>query len=366
MGMAILIAVVLGCLCGFILYRNNALPSGTAQSLAARKVSVVVPARNEELNLHHLLESLRLQTLQPYEIIVVDDCSEDRTRAIAESYGVTVVAGTAPPPGWTGKNWAVWNGYNRSSGDVLVFLDADIRLAPEALSSLLLARERTQGVLSVVPYHRAFKLYEKLAMITNVLGVFAFTSPFERTNPRKGLYGACIVTSREHYETVNGHSSIKSEVLDDLFLGSQYMSAGIPVTNYLGRGLVSFRMYPGGLRSELEGFSKSAVLSTSTLRAGTIIPTALWVIGLLLSGCSLFVLPFARDWLLATGYLLYMLQLAYFIRSVGKFGVLIPALHVASSLFFVIMMAYSAYQVVVLRRVAWKGRHIEVGGKHDA
>lgn len=366
MGMAILIAIVLGCLCGFVLYRNNALPSGTAHGLPPRKVSVVIPARNEELNLPHLLESLRRQTLQPYEIIVVDDCSEDRTRPIAESFGVTVVAGTTPPPGWTGKNWAVWNGYNRSTGDVLVFLDADIRLAPEALASLLQARERAQGVLSVVPYHRTFKLYEKLAMITNVLGVFAFTSPFERTNPRKGLYGACIVTSREHYEAVNGHSSIKSEVLDDLFLGSQYMSAGIPVSNYLGRGLVSFRMYPGGLRSELEGFSKSAVLSTSTLRAGTIVPTALWVIGLLLSGGSLFVLPFARDGLLAIGYVVYMLQLAYFIRSVGKFGVLIPVLHVASSIFFIVMMAYSAYQVVVLRRVAWKGRHIEVGGKHDA
>ncbi len=366
MELALFGAIVAGCISGFILYRNNALPLVRQPGLGARKLSVIVPARNEELNLPHLLKSLRRQTLQPHEIIVVDDCSEDRTRAIAESYGVTVVSGTPPPPGWTGKNWAVWNGYARSTGDVLVFLDADIRLAPDALASLASARDRTCGVVSVVPYHQPVRFYEKLAMITNVLGVFAFTSLFERANPRKGLYGACIATSRDDYERVNGHSGIKSEVLDDLFLGSQYMEAGIPVTNYLGCGLVSFRMYPGGIRSELEGFSKSAVLSTSTLRPGTIVPTALWVIGLLLSGAALCVLPFAWSWLAFAGYALYTLQLAWFIRSVGKFGIVVPVLHVLSSLFFVVMMAYSAYQVVVLRRVAWKGRHIDVGGKHEA
>ncbi|MFC5528809.1 glycosyltransferase [Cohnella yongneupensis] len=366
MGFVILFVIVFGCACGFILFRRNRLPSYQGPSSdSPLKLSVIIPARNEEINLPHLLESLLQQTLHPFEIIVVDDCSEDRTRQIAENYGVTVIAGTSPPPGWTGKNWAVWNGYTRSAGDHLVFLDADIRLAPTALASLMKAMERKSGVISVVPYHHTVRLYEKLAMITNILGVFAFTSPFERTNASKGLYGACIVASRDDYERVNGHSSIKSEVLDDLFLGSQFMEAGIPVTNYIGYGLVSFRMYPHGIRSELEGFSKGAVLSTSTLRPWTIVPTALWTLGLLVSSSALFLLGNAWAWPLWIGYALYMLQIAYFIRYVGKFGVLIPVLHALSSLFFVVIMLYSLYQVVVLRRVAWKGRHIQVGGKRD-
>ncbi|WP_168121876.1 glycosyltransferase family A protein [Paenibacillus sp. HB172176] len=355
------------CLCGFVLFRNNSLEiSEATDAMPARRpptVTVLIPARNEEANLPHLLHSLRLQTLEPLEVIVIDDCSEDRTREIAESFGATVVEGSPPPPEWTGKNWAIWTGYAYSKGEVLVFLDADIRLAPQALSSLLHARKRTGGVISVVPFHTAEKLYEKLAMITNLLGVFAFTSPFERSNPRKGLYGACIVASREDYDRVNGHAGIRSEVLDDLFLGSAFMDAGIPVNNYLGAGLVSFRMYPHGIRSELEGFSKGAVLSTATLSPWTILPTALWTIGLLASCAMPFFIGSSYAWPLLFGYLLYMLQITYFNRRSGAFGLLMPALHMLSSLFFVLIMLLSLYQVVVLRKVVWKGRQIEVKGR---
>ncbi|MBW7461652.1 glycosyltransferase, partial [Paenibacillus sepulcri] len=170
------------------------------------------------------------------------------------------------PEGWTGKNWAVWNGYQQASGDLIAFLDADIRLEPKALEFLLHARERAGGVISVVPYHYTVKFYEKLAMITNILGVFAFMSPFENTNPRKGLYGSCILTAREDYEKIGGHQSVKSELLDDLNLGARYAQAGIPVVNFIGSGLVSFRMYPGGIRHEIEGFAKGAALSTSALK----------------------------------------------------------------------------------------------------
>ena len=408
MGLAELVLAVLFaplCLCGMLLYRDNSLEkcdaSGTSDSGFTRvpgisgipgilgipgipgipgdtavpgdssdalfeshpKVSVLIPARNEEANLPHLLHSLRIQTVQPFEVIVIDDCSEDRTREIAESFGVTVVEGSSPPPEWTGKNWAVWTGYAYASGDVLVFLDADIRLAPQALASLLHAREEARGVISVVPYHDAQKPYEKLAMITNILGVFALTSPFERNNPRKGLYGACIVASREDYDRVNGHASIRSEVLDDLFLGSKFMEAGIPVSNYLGAGLVLFRMYPHGIRSELEGFSKGAVLSTSTLSPWTIIPTALWTIGLLASCCLPFFLGSSYIWPLLLGYLLYMIQIGYFNSRTGAFGILMPVLHMLSSLFFLLVMLVSLYQVIVLRKVAWKGRQIDVKGR---
>ncbi|RKP46765.1 glycosyltransferase [Cohnella endophytica] len=361
--MWIIVLALAGCASGFFLFRRNTLPLSREPYRGERKLSVIIPARNEQCNLPYLLASLKSQTVQPFEIIVVDDFSNDRTKEIAESYGVKVIANSNLPQGWTGKNWAVWNGYLRASGDLFVFLDADVRLEPNAIASLIQATERTKGVISVVPYHHTEKLYEKLALIINVLGVFAFTSVFEKSNPRKGLYGSCIVASREDYEKINGHESIKSEVLDDLFLGSKFMDAGIPVTNYIGRGLVSFRMYPQGIRSEIEGFSKSAVLSTSTLSLWTIIPIALWVIGLLASES---VVIFANtSWALPLliGYVLYLLQLSYFMRYVGVFGIVIPVLHLVSSLFFLMIMLYSLYQVVVLGNVRWKGRNVQVGGK---
>ncbi|EFM12556.1 glycosyl transferase family 2 [Paenibacillus curdlanolyticus YK9] len=363
--------MIVGCVSGFILFRKNTLPvcpNSACMSLsgpASRKISVIIPARNEERNLPFLLESLLTQRVPPYEIIVVDDGSEDQTRAIAQRYGVKAVENSALPEGWTGKSWAVWNGYLQASGDVLVFLDADIRLQPQAMASLLHARERSKGVISVVPFHHTERVYERLALIMNMLGIFAFTSVFERHNPSKGLYGSCIVALREDYERINGHASVKSEVLDDLLIGSKFMAAGIPVTNFIGHGVVSFRMYPGGIRSQIEGFSKGAVLSTATLKPWTIVPIAIWVVGLLASYAVFFVANTSWAVPMLTGYVLYTAQLFYFMRYVGRFGFVIPVLHVISSLFFIGVMLYSLYQVVVVGHVRWKGRLVRVGGKRE-
>jgi 4,4'-diaponeurosporenoate glycosyltransferase len=363
--MGILVLIALGCVAGFILFRRNTVPVVRQSAPPQGKLSVIIPARNEESNLPYLLDSLQNQTCKPFEIIVVDDFSDDRTRSIAESYGLKVVAGTPLPPGWTGKNWAVWSGYAHASGDLIAFLDADVRLAPHALQSLLLAREQAGGVVSVVPYHHTEKFYEKLALIPNILGMFAFTSPFERTNPKKGLYGSCIVTTREDYDKAKGHEGVKSELLDDLNLGTKYVDAGIPVTNFIGDGLVSFRMYPGGIRSEVQGFGKGAVLSTGALSIGTIILIATWLVGLLVAEAAPFVLHTSWALPMTVGYLLYTLQIFYFVKYTGGFGKGIPVLHMLSTVFFLYVMLYSTYQVAFVGHVAWKGRNIQVGGKQD-
>jgi 4,4'-diaponeurosporenoate glycosyltransferase len=358
-----IVPFVISCLAGFVLFRKNTVPVGNEPYPPIGKLSVIIPSRNEETNLPHLLNSLQGQTLQPFEIIVVDDFSVDQTKGVAERYGVTVIDNTTLPPGWTGKNWAVWNGYSHAAGDVIAFLDADIRLAPHALESLVKARKKTGGVVSVVPYHYTEKFYERLALIANILGVFAFTSPFEKDNPRKGLYGSCILTTREDYDLVNGHESVKSELLDDLNLGAKYMEAGIPVTTFIGYGVVSFRMYAQGIRSEIQGFGKGAVLSTSSLSLGTILLVAVWLVGLVVSESAFFAITTSWAAPLMIGYFLYMLQIFYFVKYVGRFGITMLLLHVFSGFFFIFVMIYSIYQVAVLGHVSWKGRHIKVGGR---
>lgn len=363
--MKLLILFILQFLSGFLLFSRTLIRNQYQALQNGKKVSVIIPARNEEQNLPYLLESLQVQTYRPYEIIVVDDFSEDKTAAIARSYNVRVIKNAELPAGWTGKTWATWNGYRNSSGEILVFLDADVRLAPHALESLIKTRERVNGVISVVPYHHAEKFYEQFAMVTNILGIFAFTSPFEKRNPEKGLYGSCIVAAREDYEKINGHNSIKSELLDDLNLGKKFSQAGVGVENFIGYGLVSFRMYPQGIKSEIQGFGKGAVLSAATLRPATVAIIVFWLLGLLTAGFATPVLllinpsqvvPFAF------GYLLYTIQILFFIKYVGDFGKIMPGLHFLSSLFFLLITVYSVYQVTFLGYVSWKGRHIEVGG----
>jgi glycosyltransferase involved in cell wall biosynthesis len=235
----------------------------------------------------------------------------------------------------------VWNGFKKSTGDVIVFLDADVRLAPCGLESLLKSREECGGVISVVPYHYTEKLYERLSLIPYIMGVFAFTSPFEQKNTHKSLYGSCIVTTREDYEKINGHH----------------------VQNFIGYGLVSFRMYPNGIKSEIQGFSKGAVLGMVNLSTPTVFLIALWAVGLLASGVMApLLLVFNHPWLLPflLGYIVYTLQMFYFIRYSGDYGIVMPLLHFISFIFFILIMAYSIYQVSFCGCVSWKGRQIMV------
>ena len=265
------------------------------------------------------------------------------------------------PPGWTGKNWALWDGFRHTTGDVVVFLDADVRLAPQGLEALAQAQGRTGGAISVVPYHLAPRLTEKLALVFNMLGIFVFMSPYEADNPRQGLYGPCIAISRRDYLRAGGHAGIRSEVIDDLALGARCKAAGIPLANYLGCGLVSYRMYPGGIRQAAEGFAKSAVPSMGVLNRTTVLLCALWMIGMFLTG-----LFFWADWVLAAGFILYAAQLYRMSRVAGTFGLLMPVLHPLPSLFFAAVMLYSLYQTAWLGRVSWKGRQIRVGSGRDA
>lgn len=352
--------ILLGFLSGLFLFRKNIIPVYNPLENYGR-ISVIIPARNEEYNLPLLLESLKKQTLKPFEIIVVDDHSTDFTRKIAESYNVNVIAAPDLPLGWTGKNWAVWNGYLNAKGDLFIFLDADIQMEPNALATLVAARDESGGVISIVPFHKAKKYYEKLAMVLNLLGAFTFTSPFEKKNKKQGLYGSCILTTREDYEKIGGHESIKAEMLDDLNLGAKFQAEGIRITNFIGYGFISFRMYPNGLKSELEGFAKGAVLSTSTISVATLALIVVWIIGLLLSGFFLLFINSSFFFPVMFGYILYSIQIMYFNQYVGNFGLFISLFHFFSTVFFIIVIIYSVYQAVFRKKVIWKGRYINVG-----
>ncbi len=116
-------------------------------------MSVIVPARNEETCLGACLESLVAQTGVPFEIIVVDDHSTDRTREIAQSFpGVRVIEAGPLPEGWTGKNNAVTAGAGEARGQWLLFTDADTQHLPGSLARALAeAKAREVDLLSYSP-----------------------------------------------------------------------------------------------------------------------------------------------------------------------------------------------------------------------
>jgi len=222
-------------------------------------VAVVIPARNEAERLPWLLSSLQLSRPAPAEVVVVDDGSEDATAAVADAYGVRCLAAGPPPADFGGKQWAVVRGALATSAPILVFLDADVTLAPGALGVLVRELADHPGLLSVQPWHEPGAAVEELAAGVNLAAVLASGAgrPTGRAGGTPVAFGPCLVTYRRDWERTGGHARSPAGVLDDVDLARAYRAAGLPVRVVLGGELVRFRMYPGGWRDLLSGFRKN-------------------------------------------------------------------------------------------------------------
>jgi 4,4'-diaponeurosporenoate glycosyltransferase len=147
---ASLALIAAGWSAGWILAgRDRALPP--CPQGEAITVSVIVPARNEEGSLPHLLARLASASPAPTEVLVVDDGSCDATAALAAAAGWRVLT-VDPPEGWTGKAWACWQGAQAARGDVLVFLDADTEPGSGFVADLASAAIGVGGLVSVAAF----------------------------------------------------------------------------------------------------------------------------------------------------------------------------------------------------------------------
>lgn len=345
----------------FLLWRIPA--CGRPAASPPPPVSVLIPARNEAHNLPRLLQSLQGQSLRAREVIVVDDQSEDATAAVAAAGGARVLRSQQPPQGWLGKPWACWQGALAASGELLVFLDADTALEPDGLLRLAATWVERGGLVSVWPYHRMLRPYERLSAFFHVIimaSMRAFT-PLGRRLAPLGAFGPCVVCSRGDYAELRGHEAVKGEILEDIALGQLFLRSGRALHCLSGRGTISFRMYPQGLGSVVSGFSKG-MAAGARASAAIAAPLALWIaLG--------FVVSFGLAFSLATGlwggwpgwmafYLMYALQLEWILLRVGNYRVLTALLFPIPALFFAGVFALSAARTFGLGRVSWKGRTI--------
>ncbi len=353
---------------GFLLLWRIPLPRSTGRlSVRAPTVSVIIPARNEARNIAGVIASLAEQEPRCAEIIVVDDHSTDDTGQIAGEAKATVVTLTDEIPAtWQGKPWACWQGASHARGEVLLFLDADTRVEPGGLARIIDTYLQWGGLVSIQPYHHMERLYERLAAFFNVVGmagINAFTILGHRLRPIGG-FGPCNVCSRQDYLEVGGHVRAKGAILESLPLGQAFLSSGRPVHCLGGRGTLSHRMYPGGLRSLVEGFGKGFALGAQAMPLLGLLITICWICGgmdatrhLLRSGWN-WSGQASLGWLVV--YLLYGLQLHWMLRRIGTFGWSTAFLFPVPLVFFVLVFSWSLVATFVLKRVNWKGRRIEM------
>jgi 4,4'-diaponeurosporenoate glycosyltransferase len=328
------------------------------------RISVVIPARNEGHQIGRLLRSLHGQTLSLHQIVVVDDDSTDDTASVASACGATVLQAGAAPPGWNGKTWACWRGASACSGDVLLFLDADTWLEPHGVHRLV-GLYGGAGLLTVQPYHVTQRAYEQLSAFFNlviVAALGAFTPLGERIEPG-GSFGPCVMCARDDYLRVGGHREVRSEVIEDIPLAKLFLRHGLPVRCYLGRGIISFRMYPGGLRELIAGWTKGMGYGAVSVNPLFSLLSGAWITGCFTASVALVRamagLGTPAGWAALLGYLLCALLVGRCLAGVGDFRWWTSALFPIPLCFFAGVVARSLVLTYVFRRVTWKGRAIQ-------
>jgi len=306
----------------------------------AGRVSIIIPARNEEKNLPALLKSLQSQ-VPPLEVIVVDDDSEDRTASLASELGATLVRPGPPPPGWRGKPWACLKGAEASHGDHLLFLDADTRLQPDGIAWI--CRHYPGGAWSIIPWHTVDSFPELLSAFFNLLMTLG-------TLPH-GLAGPCLMMDREVYLKTGGHALAKSKVLENVTLGVEFRNRGICTASTPGRGVIHFRMYPGGLRDLVDGWTKGFATGAANTPRPTLILIACWIGSLIMATASLCLWP-GMGWV----YLLYTIQFGWMLRRVGNFPWWTSPLFPILLLFYLVVFIRSLGPAG--KQAVWKGRKV--------
>ncbi|MBA2953891.1 glycosyltransferase [Nocardioides sp. MAH-18] len=349
------------------------LPRTAARRPDAATVSVVVPARDEAATLPALLASL--QQLSLHEVVVVDDDSQDATAQVARAGGATVLPAGEPPGGWTGKAWACHVGARATDGELLLFLDADTTVTPDALTGLLAVHDGYPGLVSVQPFHAVVRPYEQLSSYFNAVSILA--SGVFRRHPRGRpmAFGPCLLTSRASYERAGGHAAVRHEVLDDVRLAAAYDRAGLPVRCAIGDRSVRMRSYPGGFRQLADGWTKNFASGASAATPVPALGAVAWVSAhhAVAVGTSLAVagaltgrdLPTAHGhpalWALA--WVLVACQLRSVLRRLGSFRWWTWALFPVPLLAFDLVFARSLVRTVVRRSVRWRGREVRLGDR---
>ncbi len=230
------------------------------------KVSVLIPARNEENNIGLLLKDL-LQHDYPFlKIFVYDDQSVDATALIIKSYSdidsrIQYIPGIALPEDWFGKNHACYQLAQKADGDYLLFLDADVRIAKGLIRKLVAHAVNTDvHLMSVFPKQTMIKQGEWLTVpIMNYVLLSLLPLPNVRHSKRPAFAaanGQCMLFKAENYKQLQAHERVKKQKTEDIALAGMYKQLGLHVECLANVAEIQCRMY-GSYSEAVLGFAKN-------------------------------------------------------------------------------------------------------------
>jgi len=340
-------------------------------------VSVIIPARNEERNIGACLSSMVASDYPSFEIIVVDDQSDDRTpdlvRAseVGNAREIRLIEGEPLPEGWFGKPWACSQGAAQAAGDLLLFIDADTVLSSDLLRQTVLELCDSEGdVLTIIGQQIMGTFWERLIQPQFFfLLAMRFPGLGEAKKPHQWrdaiANGQYLLFKKEVYDAFGGHGSVAEEVVEDLRLAQLLVHGGWNLVLRRGDGLKT-RMYQS-LRELIEGWSKNVATATLQTTPGWLLPVILPIS--LLVGWGLWLFPAVLlIWALATGSTGILLQWSAIATGIGVvvwgrttrimgenpvYGLLFPLGSILGGYIFILSWMKGS-------RIRWKGRNYRV------
>lgn len=224
------------------------------------RVSLLIPARNERLNLQANLSGLVASDYPNLEILVLDDHSTDGTGDVARAGGVAVSPGKNLPPDWLGKSWACQQLAERASGEILIFCDADVAVAPKAVARTVAALQ-SYDALSALP-RQELKGWLSQAVVPWIMHLSIFMTlplvllPRLRSTRALVANGQWFAIRRSAYWRAGGHQSVKTSCVEDMDLARQLVAAGARLRVVLAPRDLATCMYRDRA-ALIDGFTKN-------------------------------------------------------------------------------------------------------------
>lgn len=345
------------------------------------KVSVCIPARDEEANIEACVRSLLDSTHENTEVLVYDDQSTDATphilaRLSAEDPRVRALEARPLPEGWNGKQHACWQCANNATGDFFLFTDADVRFEPDAIAAALAAWSQLEdlpasapqpsgaplGLISTFPRQIVRSPAEVLLVPMIFFILFSYLPMFRMrgtTDPAaSAACGQFILVSRDCYEAFDGHAAFRDTMHDGVKMPREARKAGYRTDLFDGTHLCAVRMYTdfattwrGFAKNAYEGLGSPALLIFLTLMhlVGHILPW-LAILALIIDGRASST-PFA----LAVAACLTHLVQRFLIASRFRLPISTAPLHPVGILAMVLVQ-WDSFRLQLSGRRAWRGR----------
>ncbi len=341
--------------------RVGVLSPATQRHAITGGASIVIAARNEEHNLRGLLADLDDLDRGRIDVIVVDDDSTDATATLAADSGATVLPATDRPATFNPKVWALDVGARRATGDTLLFLDADVRLAPGAAETLINDAQQHGGLFTVSPYHLTQRLIESFSALCNVIMVLGAGPGLGQR--AQGAVGSTIAVPTAQYWQIGGHAADPSTIVDDLALAARAKQHHVPITVLRGGPALTTRMYDGGIRSIWAGWTKNFAAGAEHSGIAVSLLVAAWMTVLILPVA----LAVQQRWV--TAGLLWALNSVFTLlttRLVGRFSLALTSVGAPLlALFVTAVTVASIFRRLFGRTAHWKGRELTPSGLED-